>query len=815
MEFYRELEEYILKAKSLPFFYVTGGARYKEVLRELNQRGFNTVRASDFCPSEDKFPNMDRIIEELLTSDVNCKDNKTVFLGLGEYLALRGEKEAENGLRKLNKNINTARIVLLLRCVSNQLKNIAVDSSILKRKNLVFFENDVTSNLSVTLIKQNVANNVFDIVKSEKNEKTAKGIKALLRLLEDNSEGDFFVNTSLLLSSSLIQTKNIQTSYSALESFGLLKISQSQNVSLNNESAVKEKLGSEEQWNRLLFEVNKAGSIFQKSKSANLNAVFLKKGFVQKDGEISSITADSLKENLFEADDFGKWLYFLFLKCSVSKIKNGYLRYVVSITDSCEKLKDNVLRALIHVNKNDERFDSFYDERKKLLKGFAESETAAFINENKIDYEESFYRLTDNTSSERQEIIKYICARKTVPSETKRFYPALFSYAEKYVFDCGSLSKELTEYFEEYKKQKLFGEINGDFLLKVEQNARKRPFLRLESRENVFCDIGEKESAFLYWIDALGLEYMAYISSLAKQKGLEMSVKITRANLPTITSANHSFFDDWKGAKEKESELDEIKHKDSGGFRFNPDESSENEEKDAPVHLEAELKVIERALEKAAFFLKSGKYKSFVIASDHGASRLAVIHRQEEKYETDTKGEHSGRCCKEFPIEDLARELPFATKENGFFVLGDYGRFKKSRAANVEVHGGATLEEVAVPVIILKNAGRSDGVRVEVINKDSIKAGKNGTSFTIYVSLVKDKISVKFPEEEKAAEQKGKSYPAIIEQTSKDNYKITLPSEKRSKKNLLTRIFDGNTKIAEFKLNIKPARSMIKDDFDF
>ena len=39
------------------------------------------------------------------------------------------------------------------------------------------------------------------------------------------------------------------------------------------------------------------------------------------------------------------------------------------------------------------------------------------------------------------------------------------------------------------------------------------------------------------------------------------------------------------------------------------------------------------------------------------------------------------------------------TKENGYWVLANYDRFKGGRPANIEVHGGATLEEVTVPVI--------------------------------------------------------------------------------------------------------------------
>ena len=72
-----------------------------------------------------------------------------------------------------------------------------------------------------------------------------------------------------------------------------------------------------------------------------------------------------------------------------------------------------------------------------------------------------------------------------------------------------------------------------------------------------------------------------------------------------------------------------------------------------------------------------------------------VVNGQELKYDVDMRGEHSGRCCAECATDGLDT----VTVENGWLVLADYGRFKGGRAAAVEVHGGATNEEVIVPVI--------------------------------------------------------------------------------------------------------------------
>lgn len=162
-------------------------------------------------------------------------------------------------------------------------------------------------------------------------------------------------------------------------------------------------------------------------------------------------------------------------------------------------------------------------------------------------------------------------------SEIEYIYPALSLYMKDYVFSCGKLSEELTLYFKEYKEQKLTSKITPAFLEKVNSYALKQPYAHLETRDSAILRIPEKQSAFLLWIDALGVEYLAYMSELARKKGLSMRTDITYSELPTITSINRGFFDIWPGPmKEKEPKLDDIKHHEQGGFIFREDD-------DAPI----------------------------------------------------------------------------------------------------------------------------------------------------------------------------------------------------------------------------------------
>lgn len=236
-------------------------------------------------------------------------------------------------------------------------------------------------------------------------------------------------------------------------------------------------------------------------------------------------------------------------------------------------------------------------------------------------------------------------------------------------------------------------------------------YAHLDTRENIISKIDDKDSCRLVWIDALGVEYLSLIQWLAREKGLSVTTHIVRSDLPTITSINKGFYDSWSGDKEKISELDEIKHKEKGGF--------DNNNCRLPIHLANELDVIQKAIRDIAAKLINHKYKKIIIASDHGASRLAVLSQHEEKYFTDTKGEHSGRCCKYFDDYDIDNSI----SENGYIVLTDYGRFKGSRAANVEVHGGATLEETVVPLIEFTLKSGAD-TEIRLINSNDIKVDR-------------------------------------------------------------------------------------------
>ena len=743
------VKNYLSNAKGAPFLYAVGDGEYIAALDELKRNGASVIRISDFCKKPDKFPNLDDLVDYFRTGDVDYKTNKFVVVGLGEYLALRGEAETLKVLRELKgTTLGTARVVLLLRCVGVQVEEIARED--IRVKSRVYISNTCDSNISVINVGIEQSAGLVKEV----------GLQSFLREIEDGKTGKLFVKSNLIMDNSMLPIDKIDDAYSAI------KI-------LSQGFTLPKSLGDDEQWNRLLGDLRKC----------NYSLVDF---FAKQDFHLDS-DADFIEKAFGYI--YSNWLFFIYLKLNYTKITNPYLRLVIEKVDNFKELKTETLNAIISVKHMDKDFNALYAGRKKLLKDIPESDIAIFIRQNEIYPDESIYKFTDNTSTERKAIIRWVSEHGVIP-EIEQIYPALYLYLQKYTFTCGKNAENFTNYFERYKRQKIANKIDDGF----EEYAKESSglYAGLQTRANVLMNVGDKKSTFLLWVDALGVEYLSYIQARAKQKGLSIQIEIARADLPTITSINRGFYDEWGANKDKEQRLDDIKHHDCGGFDYRKDK--------LPVYIASELDVIEDVLNYAATELAFRKCKQFIIASDHGASRLAVLGQHSEKYETDTKGEHSGRCCKYFDDYDLTNSV----SENGYIILTDYGRFKGSREANVEVHGGCTLEETIVPIITLALKNQAD-VQIIIMKPDELVVDrKNGVQVSVYISDVESPKSIRM-------EIKGKSYDG--EQTDETHYTFALTDIKRSGEYDAS-VFDGSNLIGRKKLRIKGTVGSAKSNFD-
>ena len=403
------------------------------------------------------------------------------------------------------------------------------------------------------------------------------------------------------------------------------------------------------------------------------------------------------------------WFYFVGLKLfgSASDI---YLNAVTKKTNSPEEFIRNLFRTLLDYEPTDQNFAFLYESRKTILNAIGNpiDEIVRYCKIVLSMEEKAIFYLTDNTLQEREMIFRILDKygleydRTTLMETLANIYPSLHEYLLPYRFK----NDLLNEYFQEYKYQKVINKIFPEFIEVVENQAVARDYNAILQPRSAVIESIDTLDAQTFFTDAMGVEYLGYIMSKCQSLHLMAKVHVCRSELPSITSRNKDFWDVLSTAQYPIitfNKLDKIKHHGEEGYDYS------RADRKLPFHLIRELQLIDDLLENIKIDLASGTYKKAILVADHGASRLAVIHETENLVEMESNGQHSGRCC---PKSDVDVKPDNATDADDFWALANYDRFKGSRKANVEVHGGATLEEVVVPIIELTYFAEAVEIRI-------------------------------------------------------------------------------------------------------
>lgn len=403
------------------------------------------------------------------------------------------------------------------------------------------------------------------------------------------------------------------------------------------------------------------------------------------------------------------WFYFVGLKLfgSASDI---YLNAVTKKTNSPEEFIRNLFRTLLDYEPTDQNFAFLYESRKTILNAIGNpiDEIVRYCKIVLSMEEKAIFYLTDNTLQEREMIFRILDKygleydRTTLMETLANIYPSLHEYLLPYRFK----NDLLNEYFQEYKYQKVINKIFPEFMEVVENQAVARDYNAILQPRSAVIESIDTLDAQTFFTDAMGVEYLGYIMSKCQSLHLMAKVHVCRSELPSITSRNKDFWDVLSTAQYPIitfNKLDKIKHHGEEGYDYS------RADRKLPFHLIRELQLIDDLLENIKIDLASGTYKKAILVADHGASRLAVIHETENLVEMESNGQHSGRCC---PKSDVDVKPDNATDADDFWALANYDRFKGSRKANVEVHGGATLEEVVVPIIELTYFAEAVEIRI-------------------------------------------------------------------------------------------------------
>lgn len=503
------------------------------------------------------------------------------------------------------------------------------------------------------------------------------------------------------------------------------------------------------------------------------------------------------------ADPDNRFLCYIALKVFCSSERN-YLSECLKRCGGADDLEKRLYDTILSFPVSATQYKLWIRERRRLLQSLDENHALMqdYCDRATIYGRDILFALTDSTEEERAAIIHAICTYNYPADELQGILcenaPQLALYLRGFVFDTFNtkvlesdsyIRTLLTDYFCRYKLQKLSNRIDPEFMSIVEDEAVKRSFTRLQVRAGIVKKM-DKEGAIPIFFDALGAEYLAYIEAKCEEYDMQFDCQIAHCNLPSITCFNKEFYSAFpEDSIRKEPGLDDIKHE---GTLYDYQLTKE------PLHIFDELTLLDKSLKKFSSWLRAGTCQKVIMLSDHGASRLAVIRESEnEKLELAEKGKHSGRCC---PC-DHDPEIPFAYYDpgTGFAVLANYERFKGSRKADVETHGGATLEETIVPIITLTAKPKEQQI---FFPNDTVQcSAKDGSRISLYANppLKKPRMVIR-----------GISYLGTFE-GDKHNVLFAMPDIKR-KGHYEAEVFDGSKKIET--LAFDAVRSTkINDDF--
>ena len=722
-----KIEKYFSGTSQYPLLIVVPSEEYKVVLDAFSSTP--KVKVSDYCVGADKDPDTGKLLE-----DVRKLTKKSLLVGLGDYLASKGDAAKKTLIPYKDLVLQSGgRVAVLL---SAHMYPVAKEIQ----------SADPRVRARIVLPK------AVPAVESVANNALVYGIKAYLEACE---KGESVGNVKTSRNIPTVTVINPANAFDELK-----------HKYPNEFSKLSSAAGTVENWGELLENLNKT--------KKNLGQFLASQNFAS----LEYIFFEYAKRN-----DFKAWLFFIYLKLNTNS--QSYLGFVSSKAETQSVLFGMAKTAVLDIAVKDKLFKKFYEQRKTMLKGCADVDMADFIPQIHVRGSDRIAYLTDNTKVERQAVIVALCEGAD-RGNLATTYPDLYLYLQEYKF----ADERFTKYFAAYKECKLKNCVDSGFAETVSDYAVSRPYNSLPTRASLISS-QDDGNTILIFLDAFGVEYLGYVKEKCAELKLRFTSKIARADLPTITLINKGFFDDWKGRKETPiKDLDELKHHPERGYDHN--------NSPFPIHLVEELDVIKTALERAKTKLQIGvnECKKVVIASDHGASRLAVISPDVQITAGDCEAKSSGRYC-------VGEDLPFgnsivAEADSGYAVVADYSRFAGSRAASVEIHGGATLEEVLVPIIELTLVDNNTQVTLE----NSVIEVSYKTVPNLFVIITPDCEAV-------TVAIAGKAYK--VEKIEKSKYRVEMPDLKKGKYTL--DVFENQNKIASKEFTVKSKGFAERDIF--
>lgn len=388
---------------------------------------------------------------------------------------------------------------------------------------------------------------------------------------------------------------------------------------------------------------------------------------------------------------------------------------------------------------------------------------------------------TGLSNTEKEFVINLYSNGVLDKEEIKSVYPALYSY----LFGLGEAEIEgktdWKYYLEAYRTSKV-ADADNPYLQQYYASGCASStnlysmYYDLQRQETLIAPYVGKSD--IYVLDGVGAEYIPLIVDLLAANGYETEYcDYAACHLPSITDVNKEYL---SAIDYKEWFLDFDQKVIHGEF-YKP-----------AINLRKAFDILEAKIKE---IVQEASGTKILITADHGATARAKWTETKKKYNFDG-ADHEGRCCKIASKDAYSDTVDYIVYEdegkpgNPYVIsLNETSLYNRPKYEN---HGGATAEEMLVPVIV---AGPQNGQKRTIYKVVDDKLEVSGLDKVVRFVIIPDAEDAFVIEADGTKHQlveAGGMYSAELNSGKEQDIKVVVPGKEhkfhvtnRGKKNMM------------------------------
>ena len=315
--------------------------------------------------------------------------------------------------------------------------------------------------------------------------------------------------------------------------------------------------------------------------------------------------------------------------------------------------------------------------------------------------------MTPLTVSEQELIIAWLGQGKIERKEIKTLFPYLYYYIDPFSLQVDKDNLWINDYFEIYRDAKISNRLTDKVSSFIkEKNASSTTFMTWHDQFKTVKTVlhNREDIDVFYWIDGLGVDWIPFIVQIVKKHQVDgvflNEIYVATAELPTCTANN----------KVKLEELTSGRLKKLGNI-----DSYAHGHKNYPNYLIKEFEIVEKCITD---LLSQYNGKKIAIVSDHGISYLSQL--ADGMNLANINSDHFGRCG-DWMQGNALKDNKYLVLENGRTICAlTHSSLTSKTPAGLGAHGGATPEEVLVPIIIISGKKNASNISTELMTTEVI-----------------------------------------------------------------------------------------------